>query len=72
MTLTNGNHVISYGMTAKGQLFEHHQVGSKGIIRTTTKPEQFLRWMIASEIDADTRDWLERMKIKRRKGGGRC
>jgi hypothetical protein len=71
MVLVSGNHIIEYGMTAGGQMFERHHVGSKGIVRTTSNPEQFLRWLIQSEIDADTREWLERMKIKRRKGGNK-
>lgn len=54
MIIFSGNTTIEYGMTAAGQFFENHKINkSDGIIRTTTDPERFLRWMIQSEVDEE-------------------
>lgn len=59
--IITGNKTVEYGMTTHGNLTQHVKIGNHGVVRVTTDPERFLRWIIAPEVNKEIE--MRRRKI---------
>lgn len=61
MTIIHGQTTIEYGLTPGGCFIEHHRGKNFGVTRSTPSAEQFLRWIISTEVSKD----IERQRRER-------